>query len=288
MGCGYRETEFIRYEDEKEKINQHFDSGLWSHAPTRNWIYDPYTITDGSHLLLPTGKHAEFEKVTDWDDWYVKLGVDPSMSKYDPKFRMRFNALSILFAGRHQDLDIYSPNGATLNMPLMRVITNIEKKGLKLSSRDPGELAKLLGGQESQEILVGMRMIIMRNANRLEDAMDSEPDGEIDKEVTALSQTVFTQAHVMAKLLDPTLRASPKVQIGIAGASQVSIDGTPMGGSPEGEIASALKELTSQGVPLKDITDQILLDYMDARVNGDTRAIAAVINNNTIDAASPF
>jgi hypothetical protein len=210
------------------------------------------------------------------------------MSKYDPKFRMRFNALSILFAGRHQDLDIYSPNGATLNMPLMRVITNIEKKGLKLSSRDPGELAKLLGGQESQEILVGMRMIIMRNANRLEDAMDSEPDGEIDKEVTALSQTVFQQAHVMAKLLDPTLRASPKVQIGIAGASQVSIDGSPMGGSPEGEIASALKELTSQGVPLKDITDQILLDYMDARVNGDTRAIAAVINNNTIDAASPF
>ena len=169
----------------------------------------------------------------------------------------------------------------------MRVITNIEKKGEKLSSRDPGELAKLLGGQESKEILVGMRMIVMRNANRLEDAMDAEVDGEINKEVTALSQTVFSQAHAMAKLLDPSLRAAPKVQIGIRAGGQVSIDGSSDSGT-ELDIASALKELTNQGVPLKDITDQMLLDFMDARANGDTRAIAAVIENNTIDAASPF
>lgn len=139
--------------------------------------------------------------------------------------------------------------------------------------RELSDFARLFGSENARDVMTGTRMLVQRNAMRLEKLMDDEEEtGEYSANATALSSQVFNQGMTLAKILDPSLRSGPKVAVqvnSVGGSSVTSIDGSSTG---EITMATAMKELLDQGVPLEDLTDKMMVNYMANRA-GQQRAL---------------
>jgi hypothetical protein len=290
-------------------VNPEFSDSLWGNDMYGVYLFDPLTLSPEGQVRLPTGILAT-QKMQTLKPWLRKLGIDWFTKRTD--FRVYFNIRSLVYASRILNLDIVTvdtyDNGGSIHNSYVRedfkgdrsdykvtcdtCIVNYKcdyaRKGAVciLPNSEAGVFAKMIGSRDTKTILEGLRLMVTRNGERLEEAIEAEVRGEPTKEVTGLMNSVFNQAIQLAKLQDPSLRASPKIQIGISAGGAVTVDGTTSGQPGSNEIATALKELQDHGMNLKDITEDILIKYMSAKDTGDVRQIAAVVNQYTaIDAA---
>ena len=293
----------------KGRLNVPFVDGVWR-WPTKGWFFDPLEMTDADHVMLPTGEIVSIDndshKYTPWLQRLTFLLDDDREI-----FRRQFNAISAILASRFFDLDIVNllhldvkldsegtkfltQQGATMFMNCKTCLFRSKcdyyyanSTECRIPVADKGKFAELFGSGDSSQILVGLRQLVQRNALRLESAIEAEDtlDEGLDKNVTALANQVFTQGVALAKLVDPTLRASPKVQVSVNGQNATVTTGED---DPRQFAARAVKELQSHGVPMESITQQLLIDYMAAKQQNNPIAIENVIDNLRAVDARPF
>ena len=282
-------------------VNPPFNVAFWG-QPYEGGIYDPVSIAGENEVILPTGMKVEVTS-DQWHYWARKLGFKVRRLRESRKARVLFNLASIVYASTEMD---FNSNLLITGRDRIRIRSPKEYKDVKdykhfcdgcplaagcayamkgavctLPESDTGRFARLFGSRDSKDILTGLRMMTQANASRLETAIQAEKeDGEISKLTTQLMGQLFNQGVQLAKLLDPTLRASPKIQIGInnsAGNSEVTV-----ASDPRQFIASALTELKGAGVPVKRITNDMLVEYMAAKESGNIREIESIIARNTV------
>lgn len=285
-----------------EPLNPLFADSIWT-DPKKNWYFDPVTMTSRDKLILPSGVVVSVRNREMYEPWLKRFPI--TLSRDPSRFPIQFNAMSVMIASRFFDLDIIDllaldvtisskgmkylqASGATVFMNCKTCIFRNKCSFAEFNKRDTdcripmaeiGEFAKLFGTNKSSDILAGLRMLVQRSAQRLDDAIQTEDIGAegLNKAITGLSAQVFNQGLNLAKVLDPNLRASPKIQIAVNGAAATVTSGTSSA-DPRQFSARMVKELQSSGVPLDKIDSQVVLDYMAAKETADPVQIEAVLD----------
>jgi hypothetical protein len=289
----------------KRLVNPEFSESLWRDKNGLA-IFDPATLSPPGQVRVPSGVLCA-QNGGKIRPWATKMPHVPAPI-HTEMFRLRFNALSVLYAATRLNLDIIPINTLTDRANIHNSYIQKEFRGERgnyrvtcdtcvvnykcdyarkgavciLPNSDAGVFAKMIGSRDTKEVLAGLRLMVTRNGERLEQAIEAEIPGEPTKEVTGLMNSVFNQAIQLAKLQDPSLRASPKIQIGITNGANgtVTVDG---GGQPDNaQISTALKELQDYGIDLQDIDEKMLIDYLAAKSSGDMKQIANVVNQNQV------
>jgi len=182
----------------------------------------------------------------------------------------------VILADKCLDLDIIEEFGDNFDTEFLA------RAGLSKVTKMPRDLsafAQLFGSADPKDVMAGTRMLVQRNAQRLETAIKREEErGEYSRDVTSLANQVFSQGVTLAKLMDPSLRAGPTValQLNSGGAGSVTIDGSASS-ADQLSMAQSLKELTDEGIPLREITDDMMVKYMSAKASGDPKVVLQVL-----------
>lgn len=275
----------IRILDGAEIINKPFAETVWSPQNYPGY-FDPFRLSRPDKVCLSSGRQAHLSYWKTAHTAQKQMHFIQLFEKDLEMYRVRFNALSVVSATLYDDLDVIEMISDTLNLAK---IPHIKYRDEKKMPKELSEFAKLFGSARSSDVLAGARMLVQRNAQRLELAIQNEEDdGEgLSKEVSSLANSVFGQALALAKIMDPSLRAGPKVAVQVnsgSASSTVMIDGVAQPGG-ELSMAQAMKELQEGGVPLRDITDEMMVEYMAAKSSRDPLQIAAAIPGyGTVDA----
>lgn len=139
-------------------------------------------------------------------------------------------------------------------------------------------LSEMFQTRDSAQIMLGLSAVLGKNAQRLDRAMQDEDNyGEVDPEVTKLVNQVFSQGVTFAKLVDPSLRGGPKVNVNVgSGAGNVSIEA-----DPKQRAAQIIDELERQGFTRDQITPELIQRFL---MGGGTvpQQIAPVVDGEIV------
>lgn len=126
---------------------------------------------------------------------------------------------------------------------------------------EPVELARLFQSRDAGLIIDGLGTLLAASTRRLERGMmEEDAIGDSNPEVTRQISQVFDQGIKLAKLVDPSLRAGPSVQVNVGGsgnASQVAA------ANPQQMVAAVFRELKAQGIDEQDITPEMVQGVLE-------------------------
>lgn len=124
------------------------------------------------------------------------------------------------------------------------------------------KLSDFFNTRDSSKIIEGLQAILVRQADRLESAMNTDDLlGEMDPEVGKQADKLFNNGIKYAKLVDPSL-TKPIVQVTVGAPAS----GPALPSSNPREIAmNAMKELQAKGFTAGEITKELLADYLAGR-----------------------
>lgn len=148
---------------------------------------------------------------------------------------------------------------------------------------EPVELAHFFKTRDSNTIIDGLSTLLAAQTHRINRAMQQEehnyePDedgkvkGQLDPELTKLINGLFDRGVKLAKLVDPSLRAGPKVAI-----NSNSNNNIISAASPAGLMAAVVDELTKRGIAREDITPEMVMNIVAEPDATRGRAIEAAI-----------
>jgi len=264
---------------------------------------EPRTAAQKGKLHFPSGKELPFERAVAHPEWVLLMGFNPVDMKI-PRNRCMYNIKSAMWAGENYNkifnfrtrplgtdiIDVASSNADYQPLTNNRVLMHnklavaegdkFECNSCSLALnckyyRDgavcslPGEqetndLAKMFKTRDSSQIIDGLGTLVAANTRRLERGMKEEAVfGDVDPNVTKLLGSVFTQAIQLAKLVDPNLRGGARVQVnvGAGGAAAISM------ANPKQLVATAIRELESQGIPRDQITPEMIKGLFEGMAN---------------------
>lgn len=123
-----------------------------------------------------------------------------------------------------------------------------------IEGTEMGDLARKLGTRNADSIIEGMLSLLAVQADRMEDALvDERTSGESNPEVTRQMNSVFKNAGVVAKLIDPNLNGK-----GTTITNQtLNVHGSPTAvnmAAPRQVMSAIVKELEQAGIPRDEIT----------------------------------
>jgi hypothetical protein len=126
-------------------------------------------------------------------------------------------------------------------------------------TKEGKSLAEMMRSRNSDQIIDALGGLVGKQAERLERAMEDEEEfQELSPEVTAMLNATFKNGVTLAKLIDPNLRSSPKVQVSVGpGAGSVSV-----GVSPQQVMAQVIAELEAQGISRSEITPPMIQNIL--------------------------
>jgi hypothetical protein len=132
-----------------------------------------------------------------------------------------------------------------------------------LPDAEPTELARYFKTRDAGLIIDGLGTLLAANTRRLESGLREEDAfGELNPEVSKIMNQVFTQGVQLAKMLDPSLRGGPSVQVNVGNAqAQVA------GANPQQLVAAAFRALEAQGFSREEITPQMVQDLLVSMSN---------------------
>jgi hypothetical protein len=128
-------------------------------------------------------------------------------------------------------------------------------------------LAEMLRSRDSGQIIDGLGAILHKQATRLEQALDDEDEfQELSPDVTAMLNATFKNGVTLAKLVDPNLRAGPKVAVNVGpGVGGVSVG---IGVSPQQVMGNVVAHLENMGIERSQITPKMVQDVL-RQMNGE-------------------
>lgn len=137
-------------------------------------------------------------------------------------------------------------------------------------------LAEMLRSRNGDQIIDGLSAIVGKQAERLEEAMEDEREfAELNPEVTAMLNATFKNGVTLAKLVEPSLRAGPKVAVNVnPGIGGVSVG---IAASPQQVMASVIAELEGMGIKRENITPPMIENVL-RRMNGEPQVIEGQVS----------
>lgn len=166
----------------------------------------------------------------------------------------------------------------TCNTCSLATACKVYREGAVCSlTREGKSLAEMMRSRDSSQIIDALGGIVGKQAERLERALEDEEEfQELSPEVSAMLNATFANGIKLAKLIDPALRAGPKVAVQVNGAAGVSVG---MGATPQQIMGGIIRAIEDMGIERKDITPK-MIENMMRRMSGegnddDARAIAA-------------
>lgn len=271
---------------------------------------DPRTNAGKGKVTLPNGKEVIAEKTAATPQWVTLLGMKPIDLTREPRNRCIYNIKSAVWAGEHyaenftfltvkpknHKPDITSPNPpaptTVHNTPFTRPIVpqptdklNCNTCSLQNSCKyfregsvcsvpgsEPAELAKLFGSRDADHIIDGLGTLLSMQARRLDRGVAEENEwGELNPEVTKIANQLFTNGSKLAKLIDPSRFAGPKVQVNVSGGATAAIQAA----TPNQIMGSIVRELESRGIPREQITPDMVANLLQ-EMGGAGQAPAAI------------
>ncbi len=150
---------------------------------------------------------------------------------------------------------------------------------------EPVELAHFFKTRDSGTIIDGLSTLLATQTHRVHRALEVETDtyddperpGSLDPELTKVINGIFDRGVKLAKLVDPALRAGPKVSINTNSNNVIA------GSSPAALMAAVVEELTSRGVPRDEITPEMVMRIVSSPDDMRSRAIDAAAVETTDD-----
>jgi hypothetical protein len=139
---------------------------------------------------------------------------------------------------------------------------------------EPVKLANQFGTRDADQILDGLGTLMQLGTRRLERGLaDEEVYGELDPEVTKIINQLFSQGKDLAKLLNPSLRGGPNVQVNVGtnGANAAALAAA----TPNQMIGSIVREMEARGIPRDQITPQHIANFL-AEMTGAGNAPKAI------------
>lgn len=269
---------------------------------------DALGSTKQGKVILPPGSEVKIDMLVRHPQWTRVLGFSP-VELNIPRNRVIFNIKSACWAAKYWDQEIsvktvgagshvpdlttpdaayYPPTvgshtiAARKGAPGDKIICNdcslaIDCKFYRadyacgVPRTETAKLASFFGTRDSHDIVDGLTMLVKRNAERLDQALDTERVlGDVDPQVSKQLGQVFDQGIKLAKLVDPSLRGGPQVQVnvGSGGTAAVSV------GDTRSIVAAAMRELEASGIKREEITSAMIEGVITRSMTGASNAAA--------------
>lgn len=258
----------------------------------RAFDWEPRIPAAGGAFYMPTGKRVtKNEHREPHKEWLKVLGFKP-VDMDEPRNRCMMNIRAAAWAAANfsKDLKIvavastvdtttpdanYDPETDPKSSHFFKRVTPLpgdkyvcdscslsiackfyrEGSVCTLPATEPRALSSRFRTRDVESILDGLSDILEIQSDRLVEGREQEKLMGLDPEVTKIATSLYGQAVQLAKLVDPTLRGGPKVQVNIGNnGGQTAIQM----GDPRQFIAQAIKELESQGYPRDQITSEMI------------------------------
>ena len=251
--------------------------------------FNPFPQARGGHIVLPQGRAIRWERAKANPHWSLMLGFKP-IDLSIPRNRCMYNIRSAMWAAEHwheqTKFDVrpgnpVDPAAIEHNAPVRKshiIGHHPPKPGDKIACdscslidnctyyregavcsvphSETSKLAKMFNTRDSESIITGLGKLLEVQVGRLEKGQaEEEFYGELSPEVSKIIQSLFSNGVKLAKLANPSLN-SPSVAIGInTGGGAASI---VAGANPKQLVASIVQGLTNQGIPLENITSEMI------------------------------
>lgn len=273
---------------------------------------DPRTNAGKGKVMLPSGKEMIAEKTIISPQWVTLLGMSVVQISKEPRMRCIYNIKSAKWAGEHfmENIAFKAKGHTTVNpdtkkhtpattqkwhtnppnlapQPTDKVSCDTctlansckyyrEGSVCSVPGSEPASLAQYFGTRDSDTIVEGLAQLQALGARRLEKGVrDEELFGELDPEVTKIANQLFTNGEKLAKLVDPTLRQGPQVQVNVGGAPGAGAQ------TPNQLMGGIIRELESRGVKRADITPDMVANFI-AEMTGATPRAPQMIESTAI------
>lgn len=269
----------------------------------RSTDVDPRAAAAKGRVTIPPGKNMTYEAASELPHWITSLGMQPVELKV-PRNRCIYNMRSAEWAARYYrdtvkfktkgrnvvDPDTLAFQPATDHAIMVKrlPVTDGDKFlcdtcSLQLTCKyfrtgavcivpqsEPVELAKFFKTRDSEQIIDGLGTLLATQTRRLERAMEHElAEDTVDPQVTKIINTLFDRGVKLAKLVNPALAA--------AGAPQTKVNvGIINGATPQAMAAAVVEQLTQRGIPLEEITPDMIEKVISQPAHEQPRAIEAV------------
>jgi hypothetical protein len=127
-------------------------------------------------------------------------------------------------------------------------------------------------------IIDGLGTLLAASTRRLESGlMEEQAIGDRNPEVTRQLSQVFDQGIKLAKLVDPSLRGGPSVQVNFGGGGQST---QVAQANPQQMVATVFRELRAQGIEAEDITAEMVTGVLENMSNA--KALPAAVQGEVI------
>jgi len=272
--------------------------------------YEPRSYAQKGKIVLPPGKEIKYEAAMLLPQWISLLGFKPSdlsvprnrciyMIKsalwaadnftegMNRRFRRNPNIDPSEIDTDSSDAD-FSP--ATTKSPFTTMLPVLPTDKIRCDScsltdtckqyregsvctvgRDNRSLASMFQTRDSGVVIDGLSSILAKQAERAERAIEDEDEfGEMSPDTTNMLSALFKNGVTYAKLIDPALRAGPKVNVNVAGNS-VSVGSERA--TPQAIMSEVIKAIESTGIERKDITPTMVRTMME-RMYGPMESVA--------------
>lgn len=272
---------------------------------------DPRTNAGKGKVTLPTGREMIAEKTVGCPQWVNLLGMKPIDLTKEPRNRCIYNIKSAVWAADNFMENVAFASRATASTPAPDItsikaapIETVKKSHTSLPmvaqpsdkiscdvcslintckfyrqgsvcsvpGSEPANLAKQFKTRDADSIIDGLSSLLSSQAARLERGVaDENMYGELDPEVTKLSNLVFNNGLKLVKVLDPARFSGPKVQVNVNGGGATAVQAA----TPNQVLGAIVRELESRGVPRDKITPTMVENLL-AEMGGAGRAPQAI------------
>jgi hypothetical protein len=253
--------------------------------------YDPRTDAQKGKVVLANGSIVPYERAQQNPKWLSAVGMSFKDIEV-PRNRCIFNIRTALWAGENYDkvhnfkidrtghkVDAITPKIELKPDGTKHYLTNLRKRKQEgdyiacdscslrtqckyeregavcsVPNSEGSKLARYFRTRDSQMIVDGLSEIVAMGATRVEAAMEDEEFTGLDPQVTSMLNSLFSQGVQLAKLIDPTLRSSPKVAVQVNGATSVGIEQ----GNQKAIIAGVVRQFELEGIPRDKITPEMI------------------------------
>lgn len=273
---------------------------------------DPRTNAGKGKVTLPSGKEMIAEKTVAVPQWVTLLGMKPIDLTKEPRNRCIYNIKSAMWAGEHYMENIAFASRASHSQPAPDTTSPtakpIETKSkspfsapvvpqpndkiscdacslqnsckyyrqgsvCSVPGSEPASLASHFKTRDADQIIDGLGTLLQMQARRLEQGLaDEQLYGELDPEVTKMTNQLFANGSKLAKLVDPSRFAGPKVQVNVGQGGNVA---AIQAATPNQVLGGIVRELEARGIPRDKITPDMVGNLL-AEMGGAQQAPAAI------------
>lgn len=261
---------------------------------------EPRTAAQKGKVHLPSGQEVKYEQAAANPKWVTPLGFVPKDLAV-PRNRCMYNIKAAVWAGANYDVlfnfrtkndgkpvDNSSPTSLfqppVTKSPFTKAVTAKDgdrfqcntcslspsckyfREGAVCSvpGAEPIELARMFQSRDSGMIIDGLGTLLAASTRRLENGLrEEEVLGDRNPEVTRQISQVFDQGIKLAKLIDPSLRGGPSVQVNVGGAPAHQVSQA----DPKQMVAVVFRELKAQGIAEEDITPEMVQGVLENMSN---------------------